>query len=164
MAAIRRHLSVAPDEMAAAIERVQLENKAVQKIARGLQEKLAVHEATTLLGRGRSMGGRLVIVEAIEGWDAQALNAMAVAAAASQPMAAIALFTTSSPALAVVARGSAVTLDASSVVRSLVGRFGGKGGGKPDLAQGGGLAGSTVDLLEAARRLLAPEPGTSRPH
>jgi alanyl-tRNA synthetase len=154
LSATQRHLSVAPDEMASAVERLQTDIKSLQRNAKALQEKLAVHEATTLLTKGTLIGGRLVIAEALDGWDAQALKTMAVAAAAEQPSAAIALFTASSPALVVIARGTAARVDSSAVLKALVSQFGGKGGGKPDLAQGGGLNGSAAELLEAARHLL----------
>jgi alanyl-tRNA synthetase len=36
----------------------------------------------------------------------------------------------------------------------LLTRFGGKGGGRPDVAQGGGLSGSMADILAAAREAL----------
>ena len=96
-----------------------------------------------------------MIAEAIEGWDAQDLKAMAVAAAAIDPAAAIALFTTTTPALAVIAKGPHGGIDAGAVLKALVAKFGGKGGGKPDLAQGGGLSGTTVELTTAARSLLS---------
>jgi alanyl-tRNA synthetase len=41
------------------------------------------------------------------------------------------------------------------VLKSLTARFGGKGGGRSDLAQGGGLVASTAELTEEARRLLS---------
>ncbi|MGH9382711.1 MAG: alanyl-tRNA editing protein [Vicinamibacterales bacterium] len=154
LSATQRHLSVAPNEMASAVERLQAESKALQRTIKGLQEKLAVHEASALLAKGTLAGGRLVIAEAVEGWDAQALKTMAVVAASEQPTAAIALFTTSRPALVVIARGSAAGLDASSVLKALVSQFGGKGGGKADLAQGGGLDADTIELLEAVKHLL----------
>jgi alanyl-tRNA synthetase len=154
LSATQRHLSVAPDELAAAVERLQGDMKTLQRNAKALQEKLAVHEATALLAQGTLIGGRLVIAEVLDGWDAQALKTMAVAAAAEQPAASIALFRASSPALVVIARGTAGGVDASAALKALVSQFGGKGGGKPDLAQGGGLNGATTDLLEAARHLL----------
>lgn len=154
LSATQRHLSVAPDEMAAAVERLQGDSKAQQRSIKALQERLAVHEATALLARGTLTGGRLVVAEAIDGWDAQALKTMAIAAAAEQPVAAIALFTTSTPALAVIARGTAGGIDASAVLKALVSQFGGKGGGKPDLAQGGGLSGGPAELVAAAQHLL----------
>jgi alanyl-tRNA synthetase len=76
------------------------------------------------------------------------------AAAVTEPGVAIALFSATRPALIVVARSAGVALDASAVLKSLVAKFGGKGGGKADLAQGGGLSGETVDLIAAARELL----------
>jgi alanyl-tRNA synthetase len=154
LSATQRHLSVAPDEMATAVERLQGDLKSLQRNLKALQEKLAVHEAASLIGKGTLIGGRLVIAEALDGWDAQALKTMAVAAATEQPTAVIALFTTSSPALAIIARGNAAGLDSSAVLKALVTQFGGKGGGKPDLAQGGGLSGAASELLEAARHLL----------
>jgi alanyl-tRNA synthetase len=41
------------------------------------------------------------------------------------------------------------------VLKALTAEFGGKGGGKPDLAQGGGLAGDPAAILAAARRALS---------
>jgi len=99
-------------------------------------------------------GDQFILVEALEGWDAQGLKAIAVAAAAEQPNAVVALFSTTTPALAVVARGREATTDAGALLKGLVAQFGGKGGGKPDLAQGGGLAGSPAQLVESARTLL----------
>ena len=154
LAATRRHLSVAPEEMAAAIERMQADAKAQQKIQRGMQDQLATHEAQALIARGTRAGGRLVIVEAIEGWDAQGLKAMAVAAAAIDPAAAIALFTTTTPALAVIAKGPDGGIDAGAVLKELVAKFGGKGGGKADLSQGGGLGGTSLELIASARALM----------
>ncbi|MFP5379893.1 MAG: DHHA1 domain-containing protein, partial [Vicinamibacteria bacterium] len=58
------------------------------------------------------------------------------------------------PAVAVVARSADVDVDAGAVLKSLVASFGGRGGGKPDLAQGGGLDAPADELIAAARDLL----------
>jgi alanyl-tRNA synthetase len=99
-------------------------------------------------------GDRLQVVEALDGWDAAGLKALAVAIAAN-PGYDVALFSTSSPFLAVVACSPGGVADASAVLRDLITRFGGKGGGKRDLAQGGGLAGAVDDILAAAGQALA---------
>ena len=151
LAATQKFLSVAPEEMAAAVERMQAESKAQQRTLRGFQEKLAIHEAHALLQKA---GDQAAIIEALEGWDAQGLKAIAVAAAAEKPNAVVALFTTTTPALVVIARGTSATIDAGAMLKSLVAQFGGKGGGTPDLAQGGGLAGSSADLKAAIDALL----------
>ena len=153
LASTQKHLSVSPDELAAAIERLQEENKGLQRTLRGAQEKLAVHEAGALVARGQRAGDRLVVVESIPDLDAVGLKAMA-AAAAAHPGAAVVLFSASTPSLVVVAAHPAAGVDANATLKTLVARFGGKGGGKPELAQGGGLVGDSAALLAAARELL----------
>ena len=60
------------------------------------------------------------------------------------------LVSTQSPALVVVARSESCAVQANAVVVALVARFGGRGGGKADLAQGGGLEGASDAILVAA--------------
>ena len=59
------------------------------------------------------------------------------------------------PLSIVVARASDVPVDASRLVKTLTGRFGGKGGGRAEMAQGGGLNGPAESVVEAARALLS---------
>ena len=153
---VQELLSVAPAEMAVSVERIQDDSKSQQRTIRAMQEKLAGFEAEGLLAKGARVGERLVIAEALDGWDAQGLKTMAVAACAHEPTAAIALFTTTAPALVVIARGANGRIDAGAVLKSLSAKFGGKGGGKPDLAQGGGLNATTAELVDAARQILGP--------
>jgi alanyl-tRNA synthetase len=144
LAAMQKHLSVPPIDMAASIERLQDEAKAQTRSIRAFQEKLAVHEAAALIARA---AGRPFVAEAIDGWDAQGVKAIAVAAAAARPDMAIALFTTGTPPQVVVTRGAQSSIDAGAVLKGLAAQFGGKGGGKPDLAQGGGFNGPAADLI-----------------
>ena len=153
LAATQRHLSVSPAELAAGVERLQGESKTLQRTIRGLQDQLATHKASELVARGTRSADRVVIVEALEGWDAVGLKAVAAAAAAHDARAVVALFSTTSPALVVVARGKDAPVDASAVLKSLVAKFGGKGGGKPDLAQGGGLVGAPAEIAQFAAEL-----------
>jgi alanyl-tRNA synthetase len=55
----------------------------------------------------------------------------------------------------VVACHPSAGVDANATLKALVAKFGGKGGGKPDLAQGGGLVGESSALVTAARELLS---------
>ncbi len=154
LSAIQKHLSVPPIEMAASIERMQADAKSVQRTVRGFQEKLAVHEAQALMTRAERSGAHLIAAEALEGWDPQGLKAIAVAAASAHPDAVVVLFTSTSPAQAVIARGATASADAGALLKQLTAKFGGKGGGKADLAQGGGLAGTVDELIAFARNLL----------
>ena len=65
------------------------------------------------------------------------------------------LLTAGSPASVVVARAVDVPLDCGRIVKQLIAHFGGKGGGRPELAQGGGLLARADEIVAAARRLLS---------
>jgi alanyl-tRNA synthetase len=149
LAAMQKHLSVPPAEMAAAIARMQDEAKAQQRVVRSFQERLAAHEAQALLAQGP------IVIAAPEGWDAQGLKAMAVAATSARADAVVVLFTAATPAQVVIARGAGSSVDAGALLKQLAAQFGGKGGGKPDLAQGGGLQASPEALVAAASALVS---------
>jgi alanyl-tRNA synthetase len=155
LADTQRRLSVAPEELAVAIDRLQAENKTLARNVRAVQEQLAVHEGRALVARGTRSGTRVVVVESLDGWDAQGLKALA-SAAASDPGVVVALFSTDPSRAFIVARAADVTsVDAGRIVRELTTKFGGRGGGKPDLAQGGGLIAPVEECVAHARDLLA---------
>jgi alanyl-tRNA synthetase len=86
--------------------------------------------------------------------DPNALKALASAITA-KPGHIVVLVSGAVPALVVVARSSDVGLSAQQLLASLLATFGGRGGGKPDFAQGGGLAAPSADaILDAAVRSL----------
>jgi len=148
-----RHLSVAPLDLPSAIEGAQAENKDLRRTIRDLQDRLAVHEAAALVQRARLAGRARVIVEALDGWDQAGLKALA-AAAAAQPGVVAALLSAGTPALIVIARAADVGLDAAAVLKALLQQFGGKGGGKADLAQGGGVTGAPADIMAALNQFI----------
>jgi alanyl-tRNA synthetase len=154
LAATNRALSVSAIELAPAIERLQGENKTLARTVRTLQEQLAGHVAADLVTTAARVGDRVVVAQALDGWDAPGLKAIAASIAAT-PGACAAVFSAASPALVVIARAADVPVDAGAVLKALVARFGGKGGGKADLAQGGGLTGDIAAIVEAARAALA---------
>ena len=158
LAATTERLSVAPAGLAAAVEKLQLESKTQQKTIRAQQEQLAGHEAQALVARAEKSGDRLVYVDALDAWDATGLKALASAATALAPSLAVALFSRSAPPVVVIAAGRTAHVDAAVLLKTLTARFGGKGGGKPELAQGGGFAAPPEQLQEAARaELLKPK-------
>jgi alanyl-tRNA synthetase len=150
-----RVLSVLPAELPAAIERLQAELKEQRKTIGRHQEALAVHEAVRMLAAARDTG-TLRIVEVLEGWDAAGLKAIASVMTAQAPVA-VALLSAAPPVVAVIARSTGVAVDSAAVLKELLQRFGGRGGGKPDLAQAGGLTGSVDAMCAAARQLLGDQ-------
>ncbi|MBI2835563.1 MAG: alanyl-tRNA editing protein [Acidobacteria bacterium] len=143
-------LSVLPAELPAGIERLQNEAKDQKRVVKALQERLAAHEAEIMAARAKRIGEAFLVVEVAEGYDANGLKGLASTIAARPGRVAV-LCSGAGPILAVVARSSDVTLDASVILRALIAEFGGRGGGRPELAQGGGLNGSPQALLDFAR-------------
>jgi alanyl-tRNA synthetase len=151
-----RMLPVLPPELPAAVERVQLENRELRKSVGRLQASVAGSEAARLVASATASEGVKVVVAVLEGWDAAGLKTMASALMTHERVAA-ALISSATPAAVVVARtADAGGVDANAVLRQLLARFGGKGGGKADLAQGGGLQAPPAEIASAARALLSP--------
>ena len=148
-----RVLSVLPDELPRAVERAQLDSKDLRKTVSRLQGALAGHEAARLLAAVTEVGERRVVVQALEGWDAAGLKAIASSLVAQKGVTA-ALLSDGDPVAIVVARSQDVAVDAGKMLRMLLDRFGGRGGGRPELAQGAGLTGKRDEILAAARELL----------
>ncbi len=148
-----RLLSVLPEALPSAIEKLQTTGRAQQKSQDALYERLAEHEAAALAAKGETVDGVTRIVEALPGWDAGGLKRLA-SMLVSAPGRMAVLMTAEMPALIVVARSQDLTLDTGAVLKRLIDRFGGKGGGKGSMAQGGGLNGDPKEILAAARQAL----------
>jgi len=148
-----RLLSVLPDELPAAIEKLQTAGRSQQKSQEGLYERLAAHEAASLASAGEKVGAVNLVAAAVSGWDANGLKKLA-SSIAGKPATVAVLVTTESPALIVVARAEDVPLDTVAVMKTVIDRFGGRGGGKGGMAQGGGLTGDTRAILDTAREFV----------
>jgi alanyl-tRNA synthetase len=148
--AASRLLSVLPDELAPAIDRLQSEARDLRRSQRDLQGELAAFRGATLAASAEPVGGHRAVLAVVPGADGGTLKALASAVVSTPGLVAV-LVGDAQPALAVVARSADVGLDAAALFKALVGRFGGKGGGRPDLAQGGGLDGPGPAILAAAR-------------
>jgi alanyl-tRNA synthetase len=147
-----RLLSVLPTELPAAVERLQLEAREQHRGLMALRTKLAHHEAAQFASEAVDHALGRAVIRVVDG-DANALKSIAVSITAS-PGYVVVLVSASTPALVVVARSVDVHASAADIVNALGKQFGGRGGGKPDLAQGGGLNAAPDVVLQAARTLL----------
>jgi alanyl-tRNA synthetase len=59
----------------------------------------------------------------------------------------------------VMARAADAPIDCAASLEQLTARFGGKGGGRSEMAQGGGLRGTQADLVAFARTLCCEAAG-----
>jgi alanyl-tRNA synthetase len=151
-----RALTVHPAELPASIERLQSDSKEHARTLKRLQERLAAHEADALARSAQQIGDHRVVVASLEGWDAGGLKSLASTIISRPGHVAVLIAPSASGSPLVVARGADVSVDAAALLRAIVARFGGKGGGKADLAQGGGLTASQEALAEMVRGELTP--------
>jgi alanyl-tRNA synthetase len=148
-----RQLSVLPAELPASIERLQNDAKELRRQLKDLQGRLAGFEAASLADRAESIGSVRAVIAALDGLDANGLKTIVNAVTARAGHLAV-LITTPAPSSIVVARAADVKVDSGAILKQLVAEFGGKGGGRPEMAQGGGLTGDINQVLARAKTLI----------
>ncbi|NOT28617.1 MAG: phosphoesterase [Acidobacteria bacterium] len=148
-----RSLSVLPAELPAAVERVQKEARDVRKQLKGVQDQLAVHEAERLGALAVPVGTASLLVEIVSGWEPAALKGLTSAVTTNRQVCA-ALLSPGPPVSIVLSCSAGVAVDVNACLQELLRQFGGKGGGKRDLAQGGGLTAPVETVAAAARAIL----------
>jgi alanyl-tRNA synthetase len=144
-----RLLSVVPHDLPGAIEKLQSESRDRQRTLTSLQQELARYRADDLAASAEQLPNGRLVARVLDA-DANGLKSLASAIVAN-PGYIVILVSDTSPALAVVARSADVPVAAQRVIAELTARFGGRGGGKPDLAQAGGLHADSADILSHAR-------------
>jgi alanyl-tRNA synthetase len=149
-----RLLSVLPAELPEAIERVQADAKELRRQLKDMQARLAGHEGAALADQSEVVGSVRAVMAALDGYDANGLKTIANAIMARPGHIAV-LLSAPPPSAVVVGRAPDVTIDSSAILKQLIAAFGGKGGGRPEMAQGGGLQGDVAAMLAAARAAIS---------
>jgi alanyl-tRNA synthetase len=147
-----RLLSVLPAELPPAIERLQAEMKDHKRALVALHNELAAFRARELTAAAEETPAGKLVARALDA-DANVLKSLATAVI-SEPGLIVVLASTASPTLVVVARSNGVAVSAQQLLDDLIKKFGGRGGGRPELAQGGGLQAPAGEILAAARAQL----------
>ena len=148
-----RALSVLPAELPAAIERLQAEGKDLRRHIKDFQSRVAAQEADALAAAAQPSGDVRLVLTAMPGWDAAGLKTVA-SRIVERPGHLVVLLGDPPTVPIVVARSSDVAQDAGAILRKIVERHGGKGGGRPEMAQGGGITAPPAAVLEHARELV----------
>jgi len=157
-----RLLSVLPAELPQTIERLQGEAKAQQRLLGGLQTELARYRAEELAAAAEEVsvapeaaaatGGTARLVARAVDADALGLKALASAIVSKPGYIVVLVSLSGPPVVAAVARSADVHFSSQKLLSALQATFGGRGGGKGDFAQGGGMNGSPEAILAAARQ------------
>jgi alanyl-tRNA synthetase len=147
-----RIVSVPAGELPDALEKLQTDARERQRVMTSLQQELARYRAADLAASAEQLAIGRLVAAAFDA-DANGLKSLA-SAIVSIPGYVAVLVSTSTPALVVVARSQDVAVAANQVIAALTAKYGGRGGGKPDLAQAGGLHAESSDVLSFARALV----------
>jgi alanyl-tRNA synthetase len=150
--AATRVVSVTPVELAPALERMQAEVKSLGRMIREQQDRLAGYRGAELRAAGTIRGGLRIVLHEERGADAAALKVLATAVV-TDPGVLVVLVGEGQPAPVIIARSADVAVDAGAWLKRAIAALGGRGGGRPEAAQGG-LAGSPEQILAFARETL----------
>lgn len=138
------------------VEKLLANERALGKQVEQLKEKLAQSAVGTLEAQARTVKGARVLAARVDGMDRQQMRSVADSLRNKWKSAVVVLASGENGNVAIVA---AVTKDLTGKVQAgkLVGAVaqatGGKGGGRPDMAEGGGKDAAALDgALEAAGR------------
>jgi alanyl-tRNA synthetase len=130
-----------PQEVASRLAQIQDQVKALEKELARYRSKAAASQGDNLAAQAVEVSGLKVLAAAVEGADAKALRELADKLRDKLKSCALVLGSAVDGKVALIA---AVTPDATSRVKAgelvnfVASQVGGKGGGKPDLAQAGG--------------------------
>ncbi|HTV03508.1 MAG TPA: DHHA1 domain-containing protein [Luteitalea sp.] len=141
--ALAQVLSVGVRDVAAAVERLRDGLRDEQRRSREMGERLTVLQADELAATAGADG---IVVAHLAGADAQSLRG-AASRIVEAPGRVVALLGGETPHALVVARSKdRVDVDSGAIVKRVCAAHGGKGGGRPDLAQAGGVSATVDDL------------------
>lgn len=154
--------SVARDEAAQSVERLLEENKQLTRRVRTLEELAARVEAEELFKAAIPQDdGTRVIARVFEGRDPESLKRLAHQLASQQKAVALLGSSDKGAARLVFARSEDAAGDMNQLMRSSCALLGGRGGGKPDMAQGGGQNDAKLEeAIEAAKESLSKASNT----
>ncbi|EXB49110.1 alanine--tRNA ligase [Acinetobacter sp. 1000160] len=125
----------------------------LQKQIEQLNQKLASFQAADLLDQVKEIAGRQTLITTVQGLDAKSLRNLHDSVKSKLEDAVIILAGVDGDKvslIASVAKQYAATLKAGDIIKHLAQELGGKGGGKPDLAQGGAPLNEKFDQVMAA--------------
>ncbi|UTF60440.1 alanine--tRNA ligase [Gilvimarinus sp. DA14] len=145
-----------PDNLVEKLEQLTSQSRKLEKDLAALKTKLATAGSRDLMAEAVEVGGLKVLAVKLEGADAKSLRDSAdqlknklgsgVVLLAAEDAGKVAL-------VAGVTKDATAKVKAGDLMRYVAEQVGGKGGGRPDMAQGGG---TDVGAIEAALASVAP--------
>ena len=134
-------LTVGMDEVPEAVSRLQQELQAVRRAHAGVRQQLLDYRARELSAAAPQVGDVRVVAGYWQGEDVAYVRALAMRLREEPRLVVLLAAPTSKGVHLICARSEDLTeVDARVVLREALGMLGGRGGGRPELAQGGAPA------------------------
>ncbi len=129
------------------VAKLRADLKAAQTTLKELREQLVQYEAGKLLAEASRTNGYALITGSFDGRDAGELKLLASRLTESGSVVVL-MGTAGEKTQLVFARSADLAFNMGALLKEAVGKLGGRGGGQPAFAQGGGVA-ATVDQIKA---------------
>lgn len=138
--AMAGQLKVKRPEIAERVQLMATKQRELEKEIERLSQKLASSQAASLVDDVQTLAGQPVLVSHVTGIDGKAIRGLIDDIKSKLPESVVVLIGEKDGQLALaasVAKSLTASIKAGDIIRHLAGELGGKGGGKPDYAQGG---------------------------
>jgi len=139
--AISQTISSPPLETASAVRTLWDEHQQMRKRLEDLESELLDHEAAQFPVKDG------IAAAAFKGRSIEKIKMLAVKICARPSVVALLADETDGQLRVVFARSVDSTVDVAAILKKTLDRFGGRGGGRPNLAQGGGLTAESADIV-----------------
>ncbi len=144
-----------PASVPSLVERLLEQSRAAERQLGQLGEQLAGYEAADLREHGTTVNGATLVVRLSPQHTADALKAVATRLSENPATIALLASTAGDKVTVIFCRSADVDLHMGTLLRDTLRTFGGGGGGRPEYAQGGGVAPDLAQaVLDHARGLV----------
>lgn len=145
-------LDTAAEDLPALLAARQERMKEQDRLLRAMQEEVLGYRAQNMLAQAEVVGGVRLVAGVMDDLDAAGLKSLAGGLVGNPGVVALLACGVGGKGTAIFARSADVELHAGQLLRGLLPRFGGSGGGRPDFAQGGLDGEHLAELIEVARQ------------
>ncbi|MEJ6070552.1 DHHA1 domain-containing protein, partial [Psychrobacter sp. 16-Bac2893] len=150
-------------EVAQRVRTMADKQRELEKQLERLEQKIASAQAANLLDDVQTIAGTPVLISTLSGIDGKSIRTLMDDIKSKLPDSVIVLIGDKDEQLALaasVAKSVTAKVKAGDIIRHLAGELGGKGGGKPDYAQGGApKAANTSAVVNALPAWIADQLG-----
>ncbi len=157
VAGVAGYLTTGPDDILDVVKKLRSEAKALGKLIQNMKRQLTAEVAKRLVEEALPVGGRYALVTSRLDPDTTDLAFLSRSLSEQENVVAVLGWVGNGKSHVILSRGKDVPLDMSSVLRQVMEEFGGRGGGRPDMAQGGFPGEGSLDaaMMRAKEMIIA---------